>query len=356
MKSNIKREDVLRYVNAKFNTTTQGVPFVIGSQTNQLFKDISYENDENIGDRELEFNEETYQLVKKNHIPVSIIVSEGDYASLATLDQTKRITSSNWSIAVSMLLFMDGQVHDKLLFAVEEVRDKFLSKLDFMRGVELSYSNTSQKPSKKYYKVVTTAGDITPASILTVSGKRYMEYTFAVDLLVVDDLHLANQFEYYIGYTTNQNNEPIYQRVLPITASLGSSNTLVGHQVLRNKALTEAQQKLSQMIHNLVITRGFGLGFVFLLDNSDIIMELFKETLPKRTFTELNRKFYIKVRFLNMFFNIQGEPYWDYDSRLYVEETFVIGEISTSDLSYGDDVIFTVGFAPSWTGVTSNGS
>jgi hypothetical protein len=353
VKSNIKREDVLRYITKQFNSNTQGLTFKIGSETNPLFKPITKEADGNINDFDLEFNYETYQLNIKNHIPVAVLVSEGDYASLANLDQTERITSASWSVAVSMFLFYDSQVHDKLLFAVEEARDKFLSKLDFLEARELNYAVSSAKPTVKYYKVVTTAGDITPNSVITVSGYNYMEYTFAVDLEVADSLHMANQFEYYLGYEKNNQGVIQYHRVLPLIASWGASNTLTGHQVLRNKALTEANQKLSKMIHNLVTTRGFGIGFTFLFENRNIIMELFKQSYVMND--KLNKEFYIKVKFLNEKRDINNKPYFAEDTSIGFEYTCVLGEIATSDMSYGENVMFNVGFAPSWVGV-NNGS
>ncbi|NCC41782.1 MAG: hypothetical protein EOM21_20690, partial [Gammaproteobacteria bacterium] len=259
MKSNIKRDYVLKYILDKFNVNTQDVDFLMGRDGMPLYQPISQEASQ--GDpNQFEFiNEETYQYTKKQYVPVSVLVATSDFSNLTTIEQDKRVTSSSWSAVVEFLVFAGSFVHNKIVFAMEEFRDKFFGKIDFMEGREWDYDTPSVKASKKYYNVVTHCSDLNPGGIVTINGDIYMSYTFDIDLDISDELAYGNQFEFYVKELVGDT----YERVLPIVGSWGSSNSLKGVQLLKNTALSGDDLSKAKQIHNLVTSRGFNLNFTF---------------------------------------------------------------------------------------------
>lgn len=343
MKSHIKRDYVLKYILDKFNVNTQDVDFLMGRDGMPLYQPLSKEASE--GDpNNFEFiNTETYQYVKKEYVPVSVIAMPADFSNLTNIEQTQRITSSSWSAVVEFLVFTDSYVHNKIVFAMEEFRDKFFGKIDFLEGKEWDYDLPSNKPTKKYYNVVTHCTDLTPSSIITINGINFISYTFEIELEVNDELAFGNQFEFYI-----KQDGGTYERVLPITASWGSSNTLEGKQLLNNVALSGDDLKKAQQVHNIVASRGWAINFSFMFQpTSDIIRELFKETFKYKT--SLNEKYHVKMLFKEKEYDSEtGIPSYVESDDIKFEFACVTGDGGT-EVVYGDNVIFAIGFAPSWT-------
>ena len=345
LKSNIKRDYVLKYLLDKFNDTTQDVSFVMGSDGMPLYKPISKEGAEGNADEYSFINEETYQLTQEQYVAVSIPVITADYSNLANMDLSQRVTSSSWSAVVEFLVYADSYVHKKLTFTMEEFRDKFLGKLDFLEGREFDFDNTNVKPVTKYYNVVTTASDVMAGGIITINGDKYISYTLQIDLDVSDDLAYGNQFEFYIKSAS----EDEYTRVLPIQVSWGASNSLEGKQLLNNSNLSVADADKAKMIHSIVSSRGWAINYTFIFDpNIDIMIDLFKETFIKKDV--MNTPFYIQIKFKKKVYDaITGIPTWEYDDRLEFDYTVITGEGGT-EVVYGDIIMFSIGFTPSWVG------
>jgi len=342
MKSNIKKDDILKYLLGKFNTTSQDVGFVMGSEGMPLYRPITKESSEGSGEETYEFDDDTYQIDKEQYIPVAIPVITADYSNLATIEQDQRVTSSTWSAVVSFLVFENSYVNKKLVFAMEEFRDKMLGKLDILEGREYNYSSTSTKPIAKYYNVVTTAGDLIPSGIITINGDIFIEYTLQIDLDVSDNIAYGNQFEFYVKTSTGE-----YSRVLPIQASWGASNSLEGKQLLNNSNLSVANADKAKMIHSIVSARGWAINFTFIFDPTrDILIDLFKETYQLKD--TMNVPFYVKMIFKHKVYDgVTGIPTWETDTRIGFEYKVVTGTGGT-EVVYGDNVMFTIGFAPSW--------
>ncbi len=398
MKSNIKKDDVLRYLLDKFNDTTQEVGFVMGSEGLPLYRMMTDESARGNGEYYEFVDEETYQLSKTQAIPVAIPVITADYASLATVDQSsidyQRITSSSWSAVVSFLVFQNSYVHRKLTFAMEEFRDKFLGNLDILQTREYDYLNTSQKPNKKFLVVATSAGDLIPSGLVTINGDIFLEYTLQIDLDTSDDIAYGNQFEFYItndkpkkfvettltvyNSAVNKYQSPTlptdsssfdegdvfrigssspytyfivvdtYKRILPIQASWGASNSLSGFQLLNNLGLSQEDIIKSKMVHNIVASRGWGINFTFFFQPSKpMIKELFKETY--RLKDKMNTPYVIKMKFKRLDV-IEGVPQFVYDDEIGFEYNVATGEGGT-EVVYGDITLFTIGFSPSWINV-----
>ncbi len=401
-KSNIKREYILDYLKSKFNSTTQGVGFVMGIDGMELYRPITSDGTQGNPDTQFEFDEATYKLVKSQNIPVSFPVIEADYANLKTINGDKRINTTSFTVVASMLVFVNSYVHNKLMFAVEEFRDKFLGDLDVIQGREYDYDDASKKPITKYYTVATSAGDIVPQGIIEINGDLFLEYIFNIDLDISDGIAYGNQFEFYIGnkrirefelstktYFDNSSdafiyedltitmldansndfkigsalrigvdpnftyyrvvvssgNEIDYRRVLPIQASWGASNSLNGYQLLRNVDLSELDKDKAKMIHNLVASRGWAINFTFFFEaNSYIIRELFKETYKMKD--KMNKGFNVKMVFRRLI--VSGNvPKFEVDNDIGFEYDVITGEGGT-EVVYGDTIMFTIGFSPSW--------
>ena len=345
MKSNIKKNYILRYLQSKFDDNTQEFGFVMGIDGSPLYQPITKEGTK--GDpNEFSFvNEETYEVSKISHIPVSFPVIEADYASLATITQDQKINSTSWSVVASFLLYIgDINVHNAMVYSIEEFRDRFLGKIDFIEGREIDYEALTTAPTVKWYLVTTSSMDVVPGGILTINGDRYMEYTLQIDLTVSDNLTFGNQFEFYIKKTTDEE----YSRVLPIQASWGASNSLEGYQLLNNSTLNQDSLSKAKMIHNIISSRGWAINFTFLFDHSSsILKQLFKETYVFKPI--MNTTYKIKMVYKQVVENEDSSimpTFVEDDSEDYIgfEYEVVTGEGGT-EVVYGENIIFSIGFA-----------
>lgn len=391
MKSNIKKNYILRYLQSKFDDNTQEFGFVMGIDGSPLYQPITKEGTKGNPNEFSFVDEDTYEVSKVSHIPVSFPVIEADYASLANIDQSQKINSSSWSVVASFLLYIgDINVHNAMVYSIEEFRDRFLGKIDFMEGREIDYESATTAPTVKWYLTTTSASDVVPGGVLTINGDRYLEYTLQIDLEVNDDLSMGNQFEFYFKKTSSAT----YEQVLPIQTSWGSSNGLNGQQLLNNTELTDTRR--AKMIHNIVASRGWAVTFTFLFDDTKpIIVDLFKETYslkdtmntPYSLSAKYKKKTMVKefvssdVTAYNsasikstvipqdfsaldsedfsvghvvrvgtttfVYYIVQSTPTFAYDSNLAFEYDLIPSD-SITEIVYGDKIIFTIGFTPSW--------
>jgi len=392
LKSFVKKEHIINYLETKFNDTTQGVGFAIGLDGMPLIRPMTEEATDGHEDEYVFIDNDTYVQSKIKKIPVAIPIINGEYATLTNEQQTSRISSSSWSVVVSFLVYSGSYVNKKLTFAIEEFRDKFLNKLDFLPVIEVDYNTPSVKPTTKYYNVVTTAGDIDVGGYLLINGDRYLEYTLSIDLDVSENIPYGNQFEFYIGtkpktfavttegvynsatvkyqlqflpttaYTFNVGDAfriglyptftyyivqlvKTYERVLPVMVSWGAVNALEPQQLLNNFDLTSEDADRAKHSHSLVASRGFSFNYTFLLDTSkQIYVDLFKETFIKKD--NMNNVFAIKMLFVDKVV-FGGVPSWAYRNEISWEYD-VVSENSGVNVVYGDNIIFTIAFTPSW--------
>ena len=337
--SNVKKDDILEYLNSKLNQNTQDVVFSTGIDGMPLYRPVTKKSSDGAIEGLEFFDETTYTATKKDVIPYSVPVIEGDYANLKTIEQDGQIRTSSWSVALSFLVYVGSYVHNKLLFSIEEFRDKLLGNFDNLEVTEFDYNNDETSGSIKKFNVVTTAGDVVAGGLLTISGDKYLEYILRIDLDVGEDISYGNQFEFYIsGQGVPE------ERVLPIQASFGSSNTLQGAQLLKQEGYSDQILKRSQMVHNIISSRGWAINFTFLLQrNKPIIKTLFKENFLMRTsMNDAKYKISIKYKYYD-----EDTSSYVYDEELSFDYDVLVGEVST-EVIYGDNVIFGVGFALSW--------
>ena len=337
--SNVKKDDILEYLNNKLNVNTQDVIFRTGIDGMPLYRPITQEGSEGVIEALEFFDESTYQRTKKDVITYSVPVLEGEYANLKTIEQENQIRSSNWSIVLSFLVFTNSYVQNKLLFAIEEFRDKLLGNFDVMDVYEFNYEKDTDPSNVVKFNVVTTASDVIAGGLLTIQGDKYLEYMLRIDLDVGEDIAYGNQFEFYF----EGQNVPS-TRVLPLQASFGSSNTLEGFQLLRNPSATGKVLERSQVVHNIISSRGWAINFTFLFQRkNDIIKKMFRETFIKRArMNDAKYKLEVKFKYYD-----EDEQDFKYDDDLSFTYDLKVGETST-EVVYGDNIIFGIGFAIDW--------
>jgi hypothetical protein len=336
--SNVKKDDIIFYLNNKLNQNTQDVVFSTGVDGMPLYKPMTQETSEGRIEGLEFFDESTYQKTKKDVVAYSIPVIEADYANLKTIEQDKQIRTSSWSVALSFLVYTGSYVHNKLLFSIEEFRDKLLGGFDIMDVYQFDYANDSRGEAVKF-NVVTTASDVVAGGLLTISGDKYIEYILRIDLDIGEDIAYGNQFEFYIsGQGVAQT------RVLPIQASFGASNTLEGFQLLRQPTLTGKLLERSQAVHNIIASRGWAINFTFLFERKNLIIKkLFQESFLFRSrMNDAKYKILVKVKYYD-----EISQQFVYDNDLEFERDIVVGETST-EVVYGDNILFGIGFALSW--------
>lgn len=348
MKSYIKKNDILDYILNQFNddSATQDVTFVMGSEGMPLYKPISFEGANGVPDEYEFFDEATYQISKTQAIPLSIPVIEADYSNLKTYDETKRLNSATWSVAVSFLVYANSYVHNKLVFAIEEFRDKILGKVDILNVKQWDYANPDSASSWSHHTVVAAAGDLIPGDLLTINGDIFIEYTLAIDLDISEGIDYGNQYRFFVKSDANTT----YERLLPLQISYGTSNSMKANQLLRNAtAIDNAsphEKNRYKALHNLVDVKGFTINMTLIKSNdsvSNIIDELFAETY--NLYTPMNKPFKIKMEYLPIT-GVDGSKTFGTEV-IKFEYNMVVMEANT-EVVHGDDITFNLTFVPSW--------
>ena len=406
MKSKVKKEYVLQYLLNKLNNTTQEVPFIMGLNGMLLYRPIMNENGDFSGEFEMT-DPSTYTFERIDRVPVGILVSNGDYSVIKSQDGLNTIDSSAFNATLSFLVYAEVlEVYQKLMFSMEEFRDKLLGNIDFMRGAEYDY--TEDTVFSKYWTVATHCDDFVPGSELIVNGNRYIEFTLSIDLDVSEDLPYGNQFEWSVassvktwiltdeatfnasqkekinvnqtGYITPRPDlfpsalekelgtvlrasyRPMpeevyyayyivkydykeYERIVPLITSWGSSQSLNGFQLLRNKLLSEDYIKKAQSIHNVASSRGWAITFTMLFkDTSNIVIDLFKETYPFKEY--MNRPYKVKLVYKKKTFVDNVPQFVEYAPLGF--ETEVIPQDNGTSSVHGDNLSFSLSMSLYW--------
>jgi hypothetical protein len=129
---------------------------------------------------------------------------------------------------------------------------------------------------------------------------------------------------------------------IPLIASWSTNQDVEAFQTLRPYVTaTEATINRAKEVHNYVKSRGFGTAFTFLLDTTDdTIKDLFIQTFKQQDEPPIyNLKMQMQtLNALGAFAN---------DTDLTFERTMIYGEAQVGDISYGEPIIFAIGFIPS---------
>lgn len=406
MKSKIKKEQVLKFLMDKLNGNYYGVPFYMGVDGLPVYKPLLDENG-NITDIEI-VDQETYEQDFISKVPVSVMVSNGDYSTLKDLTGNGNdVNGASFSATLGFLLQVeDTKTYKVMLEAVEQVRDEMLGGFFILKAVQYNFANDTK--STYPYLVATHCDDIQVNYELELNGKRYLQYTLSVDLDISENISYGNQYEWYVtsykkvwtlttktyyddykrtklyldqrpSLTPNPslfpnvdttefntalrvdtlNNvgqniqtyyrllytEQSYQRVMPLVASWGSANALVGFQMLRNNLLNEEEIKRAKMIHSMASTRGWAMTLTLqMVDSKDILVELYQETLPKKDNLQLPYK--VKAVYKKM--NVVGdEVTFDVFEKMGFELSLIPQDGGVSSV-LGDNIVFTISLSPFW--------
>ena len=151
-KSNIKKEEVLRYLMAKINNSTQNVKFVMGLDGQPLYRPTIDDNGQFSGEIE-EVDPETYQFGQRGVVPVSVEVSTGDFMNVKPIDNDEnvKIESSTFSAVLGFLVYAENMgVLRQQIFALEEFRDTLLGALDILKTRQVDYTNDSNEEKRIY--------------------------------------------------------------------------------------------------------------------------------------------------------------------------------------------------------------
>ena len=406
MKSKIKKEQVLKFLMDKLNGNYYGVPFYMGIDGLPVYKPLLDENG-NITDIEI-VDEETYEQDFISKVPVSVMVSNGDYSTLKDLTGNGNdVNGASFSATLGFLLQVeDTKTYKVMLEAVEQVRDEMLGGFFILKAVQYNFANDTK--STYPYLVATHCDDIQVNYELELNGKRYLQYTLSVDLDISENISYGNQYEWYATsykkvwtlttadyYTTYVRTkfeldqrpstvvnptlfpnvddyeyntamrvltnsggggtvfthyrllytEQPYERIMPLIASWGSAQALSGFQMLRNNLFNEEEIKRAKMIHSVASTRGWAITLTLQMqDSKNILVELYRETLP----TKDNLQLPYKVKAVYKKMTIVGDEitFTTYDKMGF--ELKLIPQDSGVSSVLGDNIVFTISLSPFW--------
>lgn len=405
MKSKIKKEQVLQYLMDKLNNNYYGVPFYMGTNATPIYRPSLDTNGNIIG---YEFvDEETYQVNTEEKIPVGIIVSNGDYAVIKSLDSSDEINSASFSATLLFLVPYWNMKNAKVyLQALEQVRDKMLGNFETFRASQ--FNETTNKTTKANFMVATHCDDLDIGGQLTLNGKDYIEYMLTINLDISDDISYGNQYTFYMAnykkewvisdenYFNTTNKEKIildqssytspqpnlfpnvdtkefnsairvkttisgggtlytyyrlkyiqqpYERILPLVSQWGSGQALSGFQMLRKNLTSSEDIKKAQMIHSIASTRGWAITLTMQLqETKEVVTSLFAETLPRKENLQLSYK--LKAIYLKKDL-VNGEIQFTPFEKLGFELN-LIPQDSGTDIVYGDNINFTISLSPYW--------
>lgn len=352
MKSYIKKNDILNYILSKFNddNATQDITFVMGSEGMPLYKPISFEGANGQPDEFEFFDNNTYEITKTQAVPISIPVVEADYANLKSIAEDRRLNSATFSVVVSFLVYANSYVHNKLVFAIEEFRDKILGNVDILNVKQWDYANVNTAAAFTNYTVVVASGDLSPGELLTINGDIFLEYTLAIDLDVSEGIDYGNQYEFFISSAANTTPT----RVLPLQASWGISNSVKANQLLRNEtvlnngAVNNHVKNRYKALHNLVDTKGFTVNMTLVKTNdaNDVLNELFSETYS--LYSVMNKPYKITMKYRPITGNSGSKTFGTAIDKFTYD--MIVMEAGV-EMVHGDDITFNLTFVPSWNGL-----
>jgi len=349
VKSYIKKNDILNYILEQFNddNATQDVRFVIGSEGMPLYKPISFEGVNGTPDEFEFFDENTYLISKENAIPISIPIIQADYANLKTINEDKNLNSATWSVAVSFLVFANSYIHNKLVFAIEEFRDKMLGKADILNVKQWDYANVETAAAHSHYTIVSATGDLAPGDLLTINGDIFLEYTLQIDLDISEGIDYGNQYEFYLSNETHTTPE----RLLPIQVSWGVNNSVKANQLLRNQSVLGDQSVSTHVknrykaIHNLIDTKGFSINMTLIKtqNSSSIVEDLFEETYS--LYDVMNRPYKLTMKYRPIIGDAGQKSFGTAIDKFSYD---VIIMEATTEAVHGDDLTFNISMVSSW--------
>lgn len=409
MKSKIKKEQVLSYLMDKLNNNYFGVPFYMGIDGLPIYKPILDENG-NITDFDF-VSETTYKEDFTSKIPVSLIVSDGDYSVIKDLSgEDEDINSASFNATLGFLLMVEQTPEYKVMLeSLEQVRDMLLGNLDILKANQYNYIGDTKELYS--YLVATHCGDVQLGGELELNGKRYLEYILSIDLDISDNISYGNQYQWYISrqiktwelttktywdtykktkieldqtaYTEPQISlfpnveitefntalrvayrptpeETFYayykltyiqdtaKRIMPLVVSWGSAQALSGFQMLRNNLLVEEDIKRAKMIHSVASTRGWAITLTLQLqDTKEVVVDLFRETLPSKDNLQVPYK--LTAVYKKMTKVGETITFETYD-RLGFELDLIPQDTGTSSV-HGDNIVFTISLVPYWGGI-----
>jgi len=350
MKSYIKKNDILNYILNKFNddNATQDINFIMGSEGLPLYKPISFEGANGTPDEFEFFDEQTYQVSKEQAIPLSIPVINAEYMNLRNIEGTRRINSSEWSVVISFLVHANSYVHNKLVFGIEEFRDKSLGSIDILNVKQWDYSDEESSAFYTYYTVVSTSSDLIPGELLTINGDIFLEYTLQLNLDVSEGIDYGNQYELYIA-KDKTNDVFNFERVIPIEFSWGTSNAMKPNQLLKNdtelQSASPHDSNRYKAIHNLIDTKTFSLNMLLLKEQNtnSIVNNLFDETY--KFYFPLNKPYQVQLKYRPIIGN-EGQKTFGQAIEKFNYSMLVME--SNVQMSNGEDISFSVSLVPSW--------
>jgi hypothetical protein len=350
VKSYIKKNDVLDYIIEQFNdeNATQDINFIMGSEGLPLYKPISFEGTNGTPDEFEFFDEQTYQISKEQAIPLSVPVIQANYINLKNIESTKKINSASWTAVISFLVHANSYVHNKLVFGIEEFRDKMLGKIDILNVKQWDYANVENAAAYTYYTIVTSTGDLVPGELLTINGDIFLEYSLQLEFDVSEGIDYGNQYEIYIA-KDKTNNVFNYERILPVEFSFGMSNITKSNQLLRNDSVSEnASYHIAnryKVQQNIVDSKSFSLSMTIMKDQTvgNAVEELFKETY--NLYLPLNKPFQVQLKYRPIVGNVGQKTFGNAVEQF--SHSMIVVE-ATVQMSNGDDVVFNVTMVPSW--------
>lgn len=175
----------------------------------------------------------------------------------------------------------------------------------------------------------------------TVATEKRAEEPYDMMYFIVegdyDFFEVEGEFSWeYVGYSET------CTEFIPLVASWGTNQDVEAFQTLRPYLTsTESLITRAKEVHNYVKSRGFGMTFTWLLDTTDaLIRDFFIQTFKQQ---DLPPVYNIKMTMKEM--DDDGDFVDSTD--LTFERKFVYGEAQVSDVSYGEPIIFAIGFVPS---------
>lgn len=337
IKHNIKETAIRQYVYDVFNENPLKIPFRMGTSTidetaqELLVYSLKFADD-GLFDIESKLDMGTYMATKKSVVIIELSGLAGDFVS------HPNIKSGSFSTAVEVLVNIDSNMSVLIKQMIEYVRDSFIGKLDVLKVWERDWSNPKAKETEVNYVVVSNASSIDYGNPFEINGRRYMIFSFNIDMEISKDVTYGNQIEWEIGFYEDDGfSLGNLVKTEPLIASWATAQDTETMQVLRNsKANTKARE-----VHAYVKSRGYSLVFTYLLNLNNLVHKRFYEESFK--IKEKPHFYYIKQQ--TKILNSGGE--FVVDSILTEERKMVAESFVPNDIIYGEPIILSVGFLPS---------
>lgn len=339
----IKETDVLKFIVDEMNDNSFGINFGLaeygfqndenGQATDLLIYRLAF----NDGDfnTEVVFDEETYQRNLESFVAMNVSALSGEFTAL------KNIQQATYSPLLSFLVPIDNPISEPIRLAIEEVRSRLKAEYKTIKVRYHDLENVDNASGvEEHLRIATNIDSIDFGEPFTLNGRRYIQFSYSLFMLVQNKGEFGNQIEFKMG-KVQENGTYVMQDFEPLTWDWGLAIDNESIQVLREFGALSGNSKEVKVVPK---SKGFALEMDFILDlTHPLHRQFYKLSLQDNYETPIYR-----VEIFTKLYDITTNTFI-IDSDLTSVRNYSLEFCkSTEPMSKGEQILYTLVLSPSF--------